>query len=216
MPDISSTFPRNDADTMSIASLAGVLLLHLVALWILISLDVVPNPLPIRPLIVQILQETPRPASSAAARPSAPSKAPRPKTPAKQPAPLPTLAAQTNVLSAEVQERPVTQALPPIRSAPAEAALSQPRFDADYLDNPVPDYPPISRRMGEEGKVFLRVLVEADGRASRVEIKTSSGSPRLDQAAEQAVRRWRFIPAKHGNEAVSAWVVVPVSFNLKG
>lgn len=92
---------------------------------------------------------------------------------------------------------------------------TQPRFDADYLHNPRPVYPPMSRRMGEEGKVFLRVRVEADGRPSQVEIKTSSGSPRLDQAAEDAVRRWRFIPAKRGGEAVSAWVIVPISFNLK-
>lgn len=92
---------------------------------------------------------------------------------------------------------------------------TQPRFDADYLHNPRPVYPPMSRRMGEEGKVFLRVRVEADGRPSQVEIKTSSGSLRLDQAAEDAVRRWRFIPAKRGGEAVSAWVIVPISFNLK-
>ena len=65
------------------------------------------------------------------------------------------------------------------------------------------------------GKVYLRVRVEPDGRPSQVEIKTSSGSVRLDQAAEDAVRCWRFIPAKRGDEAVSAWVVVPISFNLK-
>ena len=79
----------------------------------------------------------------------------------------------------------------------------------------MPTYPLLSRRLREEGKVFLRVLVESDGRPTRIEIKTSSGSARLDQAAEQAVWRWKFIPAKRGNEAVSAWVVVPISFNLK-
>ena len=98
-------------------------------------------------------------------------------------------------------------------AAPAE--VSQPRFDAGYLKNPAPAYPPMSRRLGEEGRVVLRVLVEADGRPSEVAIKTGSGYPRLDHAAEDAVRRWRFVPARQGDEAVRAAVLVPIVFNLR-
>ena len=77
------------------------------------------------------------------------------------------------------------------------------------------DTPPLSRRMGEEGKVVLRVFVEPSGRPSQIELKTSSSSPRLDQAAKEAVWRWKFIPAKRGDDAVAAWVLVPVVFTLK-
>jgi len=47
-----------------------------------------------------------------------------------------------------------------------------------------------------------------------VELKSTSGSERLDQAALDAVRQWRFVPAKRGSEAIAAWVVVPISFSL--
>jgi protein TonB len=106
---------------------------------------------------------------------------------------------------------------PDIVAAPTPApapALIAARFDADYLDNPKPRYPHASRRLGEEGKVVLRVFVSADGDAKRVEVKHSSGFQRLDQAAEQAVARWRFVPARRGEQAMTAWVVVPIVFSL--
>jgi protein TonB len=100
--------------------------------------------------------------------------------------------------------------------APSAPVVSQPRFDAGYLQNPAPAYPALSRRMGEEGKVVLRVFVEPTGRPGQVEVKTGSGSPRLDQAAQEAVWRWKFVSARQGDEAIGAWVLVPIVFNLRG
>lgn len=97
-----------------------------------------------------------------------------------------------------------------------ETALSPPRLDADYLENPAPPYPHLSRRLGEEGRVLVRVLVDQEGRPRTVALDVSSGYSRLDNAAVQTVRRWRFIPAKHGEQPVSEWVVVPVMFSLRG
>lgn len=216
MSDIALAYDRVESHRISKGGVAGVLAAHFLVGWVLVSLDVVPNPLDIKPLMVQMLAQPPAVSPPTPPKPQTSVKTPRPSAPVKQAAVQPTLAAQTQAASGDVQERQVVEPLPPVRAAPAEVAVSQPRFDANYLDNPAPTYPPLSRRMGEEGKVFLRVFVEPDGRPSAVEIKTSSGSPRLDQAAENAVRRWKFIPAKRGNEAVSAWVVVPISFNLKG
>ena len=88
------------------------------------------------------------------------------------------------------------------------------RFDADYLNNPAPAYSLLSRRQGESGKVLLLVQVTAQGAAAQVEIKQSSGFPRLDEAALNAVRKWRFVPARRGDEAVAASVVVPITFRL--
>jgi periplasmic protein TonB len=75
-------------------------------------------------------------------------------------------------------------------------------------------YPTEALRRHEQGTVILRVLVDAEGKVLTVEIETSSGSPRLDRAARDAVKSWSFNPAKHGGVALSAWARVPVSFNL--
>ena len=104
----------------------------------------------------------------------------------------------------------------PARPAAAPAALTAARFDAAYLNNPSPAYPMLSRRLREEGEVMLRVLVAADGQPKRIEVRTGSGSERLDRAAEDAVARWRFVPARRGESAVEAWVLVPIVFKLKG
>lgn len=92
----------------------------------------------------------------------------------------------------------------------------EPRYDAAYLNNPDVAYPALSKRMREEGQVMLRVFVSADGRAEKVEISKSSGSPRLDKAASAAVSNWRFVPAKKGERNVASWVLVPVVFKLEG
>ena len=70
--------------------------------------------------------------------------------------------------------------------------------------------------MREEGRVVLRVLVNARGAADEVQVSNSSGHLRLDDSARETVKRWRFVPAKRGAEAVPAWVLVPVSFQLEG
>lgn len=106
---------------------------------------------------------------------------------------------------------PVTAAAPPAPPAP----VLQPQFNADYLNNPAPHYPALSRRLGEEGRVVLRVLVDERGLPTRVELRSSSGHDRLDAVALDTVRRWRFVPARRGDQTVSAWVLVPISFSLR-
>ena len=102
----------------------------------------------------------------------------------------------------------------PVRNIP-EPVLEAPRFNAAYLNNPPPVYPLSARRRGIEGRVLVRAEVQADGSCSRVELKTTSGSDLLDQAALEAVKKWRFVPARKGNQAVTAWVEVPISFKLE-
>jgi periplasmic protein TonB len=113
----------------------------------------------------------------------------------------------------------VTMATPPSSPAGVAAAAASPvvapRFDADYLSNPAPAYPSASRAMGEQGKVLLRVLVSPQGGSEQVTLHNGSGFERLDLAALQAVRRWQFVPARQGDEAVAAWVIVPISFTLR-
>lgn len=100
--------------------------------------------------------------------------------------------------------------------SPAETEpLTAPRFNAAYLHNPTPVYPAAARRTGYQGTVVIRARIQIDGSADRVEIKKSSGHGVLDQAALEAVRKWRFIPARRGNEAVVEWVDIPWQFKLE-
>ena len=83
-----------------------------------------------------------------------------------------------------------------------------------YRKNSKPIYPLIARRRGEEGTVLLNVRVTATGKASRVEIKESSGFPILDTAALEGVRRWKFEPARTNSACVESEIEVPIRFKL--
>lgn len=116
---------------------------------------------------------------------------------------------------AAVREAPRPPAAAPAAAPRAESALVPPSFTAAYLRNPPPRYPPAARRNGDEGTVLLRVLVAADGAAVKVELDRSSGSALLDNAALEAVRGWRFVPARRGQQNIEDWVRVPVVFRLE-
>ena len=92
---------------------------------------------------------------------------------------------------------------------------SHPRFGVEGLANPAPRYPYLSRSREEEGKVILRVHVNKQGRASRIETIQSSGHSRLDKAARKAVKNWTFIPALEDGNPTAGVVQVPISFVLK-
>lgn len=83
-----------------------------------------------------------------------------------------------------------------------------------YRDTPRPDYPENARREGRQGSVLLRVLVDEQGRSKKIEINRSSGSDALDRAAAEAIKRWRFVPARHGDQLVESWIRIPIDFSL--
>lgn len=166
---------------------------------------------------------------------------PKPKPRPKAVKPQPVVATQrqmTSEISVPVYEpaieKETSEATTPTKPAPAVSSASPansqthsqtesdqkptslPSLNADYLNNPPPSYPPQSRELGEQGKVLLRVLVNANGGVEQVNLRKSSGYQRLDQAAQDSVKQWRFVPAKRGDQAITAWVVVPISFSLQG
>lgn len=98
--------------------------------------------------------------------------------------------------------------------ASAAGTSTGPSFGAAYLNNPAPDYPTLAKRLGQQGKVLLRVLVTANGLAKEVRLFHSCGAEMLDKSAIRAVKHWRFIPARQGDENVEAWVQVPIMFQL--
>jgi protein TonB len=162
-------------------------------------------------------QPQPRPAprllSPLAAAPAAPAPvAPAPVAPAppvaERAAPAPAAPA-----AAPSDHRNAAAAEPAAAAAPAP--LTPPLFNAAYLRNPPPRYPLAARRNGEQGTVTLKVLVTRDGAAASVALEKSSGSLQLDAAALEAVRHWRFVPARQGAQPVEAWVLVPIVFRLE-
>lgn len=78
-----------------------------------------------------------------------------------------------------------------------------------------PRYPESARRQGIEGIALLRFQVLTNGRVGEVLIERSAGHYDLDLAAVEAIRRWRFEPARRGHQAIAAWAMLPVEFRLK-
>lgn len=100
-------------------------------------------------------------------------------------------------------------------TAPAvPARVELPSSDAAYLHNPKPAYPILSRKMGEQGKVQVRVLIGVDGTALKAEIGQSSGFDRLDQAALATALKWRYRPGTRGGVPETMWFIVPIEFAL--
>lgn len=79
---------------------------------------------------------------------------------------------------------------------------------------PDPQYTDEAREAKLQGRVILRVLVGADGRASQIRIVQGIGLG-LDERAAQAIRGWKFVPAHDdARRAVPAWVTVEAVFRL--
>lgn len=151
----------------------------------------------------------PEPPKPVADVPTPPAPAPQPEVVAAAPAEVPR--------APPPPPRPVPVAEPPTQvTAATDADAAAQAWKADYLRNPKPVYPNASRRLGERGVVLLRVLVTATGEPAKVDLKKTSGYARLDESALEAVRNWKFVPARLGEKPVEAWVVVPIEFSLKG
>ena len=209
---------------------AGVLLLHVALIaWILFARPGQPVPAG-EVLMVSFV------AAPAAEHPVANTAPPAPPPvvpPAKTP---PVLATPRQTESAPAAPQPVSEPEPAVEAAPAPApaaeaaapasaapgasgppsnSITPPQFGAAYLNNPRPQYPLAARRLRETGVTRLRVVVSAEGRPVAIAIDKSSGSPRLDTAAMQAVRDWKFVPAREGERAVQGTVLVPINWKLE-
>lgn len=210
------------------AVIAGsVVLFHIAALWALqtglirraaevvvpveILSQFVDPPTPIEP----------PPPPPAAPPPPEPPKQVTPPAPAPKPRPLPVKVAkpspQAPVAAPEPPPAPPAPPAPPPPAPPAPPAPSVqlPSTNADYAKSCGPVYPAISKRLGEQGRVVVKVLVSADGQPQKVDIRTSSGFERLDEAARDAMLRCRFVPGKVNGVAQSMAYDAPINFVLK-
>lgn len=209
-------------------SIAGaVVLFHVIALWALQTglLQRAMNAV----VQVQLLSEFIEPTQP---KPAPPPPAPRPRTAPRQiapvkpqalpPAPMPLTISDPNpapnapagAIDAPEPPPPIAaQVVPAPIATPPQIEL--PSSDAAYLQNPAPVYPAISRRLGEQGKVVIRVLIGLDGTAQQAQVQQSSGLVRLDQAAVNTVAQWRYVPGKRAGVPVAMWFNVPINFVLE-
>jgi len=97
----------------------------------------------------------------------------------------------------------------------AAPRIELPSAAARHLNNPPPPYPPMSRRLGEQGRVIVRARIEVDGSASQAEISASSGYTRLDQTALHSVLNWRYVPGTRNGVPEAMWFHVPILFVLE-
>lgn len=177
-----------------------------------------PRPLPVKP---QPIKQAVKPVKKMPApRPEIVPEDPVPQLVAKASDDAPTTVAgpeQNPVVPVDEAPAPaIVEAKADDAPPPKEELIEQPRFNADYLDNPTPAYPALSRKLREEGRVLLRVRVDAAGHPAQVVMHATSGFSRLDERAAETVRRWKFQPARQGGQPVEAWVIVPILFSLKG
>jgi periplasmic protein TonB len=216
------------------ASITATVLLHVILAFLfmlgLMEHSITPPEAP--PVLVEFMQTQPTPKTSEqpVAKPipvpprPQPVAAPAP-SPQPQPSPskvsAPTEVAQAAPVAPSAPSAPTTPTPPappapapaPVVTAPSKTEVSIP---ASYsASNQKPTYPNMSKRLGEQGTVVLRVLVKADGSAGEVEVKSSSSYPRLDQAAVEAVKTWRFNSAKIDGKAIDEWYQVPIPFKLQ-
>ncbi|MCC7047973.1 MAG: TonB family protein [Alphaproteobacteria bacterium] len=197
---------------------------------------------PLQPAQPQLAQSQPAPTPPKPTRVAQKKPAPKPRaaatqapTPAvAQPMPTPSTAPEQVAAAAPVglpdaASNAAESIAPPAAEPSVGAAAAAGRaaaslgdvgplalLDPAYREPPTPPvYPPRSVLLGEQGQVIVRAAIDPRGTPEEVTVWTSSGHPLLDKAAVDAVKRWRFVPARRGGATVAAWVQVPVNFKLR-
>ena len=205
----------------------GILALHMAGAWGLMQVDAVRNMvLQAAPMFIDVITPEAPPTPPAPPPPSSPVK------PLPLPTPLPVIAAAPSpapavfTVPAVVPDPapaplltvPTLVATPPAPPPPAPppAPKTIPASAVQYIEAPAVTYPRLSKRNAEAGLVVVRAYIDAAGGAPRrVQVNTSSGFARLDEAALVAVQKARFKPYTEGGQPVEGWALIPINFELE-
>ena len=201
------------------AAFALVVIIHVLFVWVLASglgkkvVEVVLGPVETR-LIEELPEDENEPPPPPPEFDTPPPYVPPPEISID----IPVDSGPSTAISNVTSERPVAAPPPPVAAPkPVERQVvrTPPSTQGRGARITQPEYPPASRRAGEEGTVTLKVFVTDGGRAGQVEVAKSSGFPKLDEAAVKEVQRnWRFVPGKEDGKAVSMWHTFAVTFRL--
>ncbi|KQX22711.1 MULTISPECIES: energy transducer TonB [unclassified Sphingomonas] len=193
-------------------TIIAIVALHVVTLYGLVTFDVIHIAEKKKPLVVELIAEPPAP-------------------PAEKPKPEPVVIEKVQPIV--LAPPPIVQTLappPPITVTtapppPKQTAVAAPppagpvtvgNLDERLLEGNPPRYPMESRRKHEQGTVVVRLLISTDGRVSEISIAQSSGFERLDKAALQAIRGWRWQPIVRDGQPVEVRGLYSMPFTLNG
>jgi protein TonB len=204
----------------------GVVLFHVAALWALqtgLLRRAVEVIVPAQILAEMITPPAPKVEVPPAPAPTPP--VPKPKVKAPPPPPMPVAIADptpapnapTGVVAPQPAPAPIAApvaAAPSPPAPPAPPKIELPSSEASYLQNPTPVYPAMSKRLQEQGKVIVRVMIGVDGQPQNASVRRSSGFERLDRAAVEYVMKCRYVPGKVAGVAQAMWYDAPVNFEL--
>jgi periplasmic protein TonB len=212
-------------NTVSLPGLMFVLAIHGALLYFLFKQQLIPPPEQLATLLVNFIP-SPKPKEESKPEPPPPA-APKPQ-PVKKPQSR-QLTAEAPVVSEsepvappslpepkpESKPEPVAVAEAPPQMSPGPVTLSA-ELSVACPELNAPAYPALSRRLGEEGKLVLRVELDESGRVNIAQVVNSSGFKRLDEAAMVAVKTWRCNPPQRNGQPVRAIALQPFNFVLQG
>jgi len=204
--------------------IGAILAAHAAGIWGLLQIREVRDRIAdVAPMFVSLIAP-PEPPKPVLPPPPPPVLQPKPKRPppvviaaAPSPAPAPFVvpAPPPDVPPPPVPPPPAPVAAPQ-PPAPAPAPKIIPASAVQYLgDPPMPEYPRLSIRAGETGRVMLRIYIDEAGLPRTVQVGRSSGHARLDEAGAVAMKKARFKPYTENGQAVAGWAFVPLDFALE-
>lgn len=223
MPPLLSRHPFSSSSSLPPQTprwlgMALVLAVHLLLIGLLMAQRVLPLPSEAVTLMVNFIAppkvdppSTPKPAVKPEPKPS-------PQPPPRQlvaEAPPAQAAEAVAPLAPPIPSPPLPLAAPPAPLPSGPINLSG-ELSIACPERPAPAYPVMSRRLGETGKVILRVTLDESGKVAKAIVDRSSGFNRLDEAALNAVRNWRCTAAQRNGQASAASALQPFNFVLEG
>jgi protein TonB len=157
-----------------------------------------------------------RPPERVVAAPPAPTPTPTPPgfvVPLTEPEPPVRQPEPAVAVAVAAPPAPIPEPPPPAPAQPQPKTI--PSSAVQYLEPPSPTYPAQSKRLGETGRVTVRVFIDPTGAAKDVRVDRGSGHPRLDEAALVAVQRARFKPYTENGLPLAGWAFIPIDFELE-
>mgnify|MGYP000644378637 CR=1 FL=1 len=188
-------------DRASLAIMAGVAVLHLMAIHPItlthddrthenavdVVIELVANPPSPAAIVVPLLPRTPPPT-----RPS-----PRTDNDGQE------------------RERPIQPSAPSMPTAESQIPpTTQATYEVGSTRNPRPQYPPAAFVARIEGRVILKVHVMSDGKPAEVQLLQTSGSALLDKSALDTISHWELQPARKNGQAIDQWIEIPIHFRV--
>jgi protein TonB len=216
MPTPRALFHRHEGRSARLLGAGFVVLFHIAFVYALVTslahrtVDVVRAPVETR-IIDEAREQTPEPP------PPPPEFTPPPVAfvpPPEVHVELPPPPPKSNAITVVAPVRPVPTPVPPAPAPAAEPVRAMPRIDASHSREP--EYPPTSRRLGEEGSLIVQVLVDTNGRVTDAKLVQSSGFDRLDQAALEGVKgNYRFVPGTVDGKPAPMWFTFRFTWKLR-